>query len=528
MAFDYKTPGVYINYKMDGQLTVIAASTSTAVFIGPTVIGRSITGTGSDTVVTPTYVTSLTEYGNVFSTPGARSGVVCLPTPGNAVVDSMGHAVRGFFMNGGKNAYIVSLSLTDHETATMTLSVTDSGGGDPLIYLVSAISPGAWGNDISVTLTASRIGAGFLDVEIVQTLSSDGDDVEVTETFTGLRADALEDTSSNVVGITLLQSGDDGFAGPHAASLDVSAAPPAGPLNEVTGDLGALNPGVNSSATTETDLGGVFDALRDFDDISLVALPDSIWPDDEGAYGLALAHCQAMKDRITLIQLDDGTTNFEVSVPNDKYAAVYFPRVNVTLPIAGNATVSEPVNSVGHVAGVYARTDAERGPWTAPAGMHAGISGMTSFTVDISHSFQERMNPEHVNALRVIQGVPVVWGARTRERTIYTYVPVMRTAILIADSLRETLNNYVFAKNTEILWANVKAGVNAFMDGLYSQGAFQGATPGQAFRVAVGVPESMTQADARSGLLKVNVAFAPALVAEFIEINIEQIFEPAG
>jgi uncharacterized protein len=541
MAFD--TPGVYINYRMDGPLVIRAASTSTAVFIGPTVIGRSVTGTGADTVVTPTFVSSLTEYSNVFATTGARSGVVSLPSPGDAQVDTMGHAVRGFFMNGGRNAYIVSTSTGTEATATGPMRV-QSAGDTTSDYSISALSAGAWGNDVRVRMIASPIGAGYLDLEITQTLTraiaegdeagdpdddeeengdggANSDHVVIVERFSGVRAAELADVSSNIVKIAV-------HAGHEAAPaliLDVSAAPPAN-LPEVSANL---EEGASSWSATTDDFGRIFDALRDIDDISLIVLPEAVWPDDDGPYSLALAHCQAMKDRMTLIQLADTARDFAaVTIPNDKFAAVYFPRINVTLPMGGGARLTTPVNTTGHIAGIYARTDSQRGAWTAPAGTHAAIAGMTAFTVEVGHAFQARMNIRNINALRYIGGVPVVWGARSRDTGIYLYVPVMRTAMLIADSLRTTLENYVFAMNTKILWGNVKAGVTGFMEGLYSQGAFQGATPGQAFRVSVGVPDSMSQADVAAGVLKVNVAFRPALAAEFIEINIEQIFEPAG
>lgn len=520
MAFD--TPGVYINYKTDGPLVIRSASTSTAVFIGPTIVGTNLTGSGSTLVVTPTFVSSLTEYADVFSTPGARSGVVCLPTTvgPNAITDTMGHALRGFFMNGGQNAYIVSLSTGTQATATGTLTVTGPSAASH--YRIDAKSPGAWGNSLTVTTTASAIGAGFLDVTVQLSLTGDTTAaVLTTERFIGVAATDVANLTSNLVTLTVLTTA------PTTPDLDlnVSAAPT--PPTFAT-DSHALTGGANSNATTSTDMAQIFDALRDYDDISIIVLPDRTWPTHQADYALALAHCQAMKDRVTLIQLADDQTDFaNVSVPLDKFAAVYYPSARVVLPIPGGS-LTATVNTVGHVAGVIARTDAEKGAFTAPAGVHASIAGVTELSLDISQSFQARMNPNNINALRYIQGIPVVWGARTRDMGgIYEYLPVMRTAILIADTLREALNRVVFAKNTEALWANIKAGVNGFMDGLYTQGAFQGATPSRAFRVSVGLNESMTQADIRAGILRLNVAFAPAFVAEFIEISIEQIFEAA-
>ena len=97
-----------------------------------------------------------------------------------------------------------------------------------------------------------------------------------------------------------------------------------------------------------------------------------------------------------------------------------------------------------------------------------------------------------------------------------------------ADSLRAALESVVFAKNTETTWTNVKAGVNGLMQSLYAQGAFQGATASQAFDVAVGLGESMSQAEIDAGLLRVVVRFAPAKPAEFIEVSVEQLIASAA
>lgn len=175
-------PGVYIDYVTGGPLVVRAVSTSTAVFIGPTVIGTSnVTGT-----VTPKKVTSLPEYAETFSTPGARSGVVCLPTPGNSFVDDMGHAVRGFFLNGGRTAYIVSMSTGSQARASGVLQVTGSAaGGGERHYRVEALSDGAWGDDVNVAVATSSLGQDHCDITVTLTLDTDGDDAVVTERFIG-------------------------------------------------------------------------------------------------------------------------------------------------------------------------------------------------------------------------------------------------------------------------------------------------------------------------------------------------------
>lgn len=519
MAFD--APGVYIRYVTDGPLTVRAASTSTAVFIGPTIVGRSISAS-NPAVITPSFVSSSTEYAEQFTTPGCRSGLVCLPGNSGSFTDHMGHALRGFFMNGGQRAYIVSTSTGVQARATLAVQLT-LPGATSADYTFSALSDGAWGNDISVEATASPIGAsgGYLDLKIELQLKGDsGDPIKVIERFIGLKGDEVAAINSGLVRVT----------GPGAnASNPLKLKIDAAPANPPASATKSLTGGADSLSSQTTDFEAIFQTLPDIDDISIVVLPGSVWPDHQSVYSLALKHCKDKLDRLTLIQLDDATNDFaNISVPLDKFAAVYYPSARVTLPTPGGGQRNMTgIGTTGHIAGVYARTDGESGPWTAPAGVRASIAGVTELSRDISQAAQERMNPNCVNALRYIDGVPVVWGARTRDKGgIYEYVPVMRTAFLIADSLRAALNRVVFAKNTEVLWDNVKAGTSGFMDGLFLQGAFQGATPAQAYRVAVGLNQSMTQDDIRKGILRVNLAFAPAFPAEFIEVVIEQIFEP--
>ncbi len=274
-----------------------------------------------------------------------------------------------------------------------------------------------------------------------------------------------------------------GAASSGGSVLDTAAASPAPVPTTLAG-------GENASASLDGDYGRIFTALRDFDDISLIVLPGLVWPAAQAAYDNAIAHAQACKDRMVLIQIDDATTDFSsISVPVDKYASVYYPAGDITMttPGAGFKTregcdADRPCRRHFSPA-----PDSEKGPWTAPAGLHASIAGISKLTKNISQTRQESINPHNVNALRYIEGIPVVWGARTRDKGgLYEYVPVMRTAFLIADSLRAALNKVVFAKNTEVLWRNVKTSVNSFMTDLYNQGAFQGATPARRSRSAAG------------------------------------------
>ena len=230
---------------------------------------------------------------------------------------------------------------------------------------------------------------------------------------------------------------------------------------------------------------------------------------------------------MVLAQAKEDETDWANSgLPQSQYLSAYHPFATAIIKNGAGINVESKIGVTGHVAGIIARTDNTKGAWTAAAGTHADVRGVASLTREISQIRQEAINSNNVNALRYINGAPTVWGARTRDKGgIYEYQPVTRTAFLIADSLREALQRVVFAKNTEVLWLNLKASVTGFMTTLYAQGAFQGNSASQAFEVACGLGESMSQTEINQGLLRVTVRFRPAKPAEFIEVSVEQLFE---
>lgn len=181
----------------------------------------------------------------------------------------------------------------------------------------------------------------------------------------------------------------------------------------------------------------------------------------------------------------------------------------------------------GAVAGLYARTDSNRGVWKAPAGTDA-LAGAGGPAVAVSDSFQEALNVDpvsgkSVNAIRKLAGRgTLVWGARTLagNDNEYRYVPVRRLAIFLERSIYQGTQWAVFEPNDANTWARLKASIKTFLFGLWRQGAFQGAKPEEAFMVAVGLGETMTQADLDNGRLIVQVGVAPLRPAEFVILSI--------
>jgi uncharacterized protein len=217
--------------------------------------------------------------------------------------------------------------------------------------------------------------------------------------------------------------------------------------------------------------------------------------------------------------------NLDSLPTRSRNAALYFPRLQKPDPLSGNRM--RDFAPCGAVAGIYARTDSDRGFWKAPAGLDAAIRGaQPSFLINDQENGV--LNPRGINCLRVMRSVGlVVWGSRTLQgddqfASDWKYVPVRRTALVIEESLVRGLQWAVFEPNGEPLWAQIRLAIGAFMQLLFRQGAFQGATPAQAYFVKCDATTT-TQTDINLGFVNIVVGFAPLKPAEFVIIQIQQI-----
>lgn len=205
--------------------------------------------------------------------------------------------------------------------------------------------------------------------------------------------------------------------------------------------------------------------------------------------------------------------------------AVYFPRPVVADPFEPGRLL--PVPASGSVAGLYARTDGQRGIWKAPAGVEAQLKGVHALEVVINDQENGLLNPAGVNCLRHFPDRGIVsWGARTFSgsddlASEWKYVPVRRTALFLEESLYRSTQWAVFEPNNERLWAELRRIIGNFLMARFRQGAFQGAKPEQAFYVRCGA-ETTSQNDRILGIVNIEVGFAPLKPAEFVVIKIQQ------
>ena len=212
--------------------------------------------------------------------------------------------------------------------------------------------------------------------------------------------------------------------------------------------------------------------------------------------------------------------------PADPNAAVYFPRVIRPNPLRENQM--EEFVPCGAVAGVIARTDAQRGVWKAPAGLEATLFGVPRLRVNLTDAENGELNSLGVNCLRNMPAVGrVIWGSRTRAgddrlASEWKYLNVRRFALFLQESLYRGTQWVVFEPNDEPLWAQIRLNIGAFMHDLFGKGAFQGATPREAYFVKCD-KETTTQNDINLGIVNIVVGFAPLKPAEFVILKFQQI-----
>jgi hypothetical protein len=206
--------------------------------------------------------------------------------------------------------------------------------------------------------------------------------------------------------------------------------------------------------------------------------------------------------------------------------AVYFPSLMIADPL--NNYRLRAVGPSGTLAGVYARIDANRGVWQAPAGVIAVLAGVQALSYRMTDDENGVLNPLAVNALRTFPNYGnIAWGARTlvgsdARGSEWKYIPVRRIALYIEESLRQGLQWAVFQPNGEVLWAQIRLNVSAFLHGMFIQGAFKGETPQQAYFVNCDA-STTSQNDINQGIVNVVVGFAPLKPAEFVIITLEQM-----
>jgi len=280
------------------------------------------------------------------------------------------------------------------------------------------------------------------------------------------------------------------------------------------------------------------DLLESIDEITMVAAPGY---SEAADYETILSHCEKMRDRVAIIDSPNeverienlvkvATASSKAKKEGDKegglrpresptgYGAFYFPYISVRDALDSKSIVEVPPS--GHLAGIYSRSDAERGVHKAPA--NEPIMGALDVSYRVTHEEQGTLNPNGVNVIRQFAKDGIrVWGARTlaASSSEVRYLNVRRLMIMIEQSIKRSTNWLVFEPNDHNLWKSIRRDATAFLTMVWRDGALFGETPEQAFFVKcdeeTNPPESID-----AGRLVVQIGVAPVKPAEFVIFRI--------
>lgn len=278
------------------------------------------------------------------------------------------------------------------------------------------------------------------------------------------------------------------------------------------------------------------------DEIAIVAAPGIT---SSAALDAIVTHCRIrMQDRFAIFdsaEVVEAGGNLDLTLlkagtagtgmpPNTDFAALYFPWIQVFDPATkilnprGDGLVYVPPS--GHVAGIYARVDTERGVHKAPA--NEVVLGALGLKYGISKPMQDGLNPQGINVIRDMNGNIRVWGARTiggDANADLKYINVRRTLLFIRESIDEGTQWVVFEPNTPALWQKITRNATAFLLNVWRSGALFGTTAGEAFYVKC---DAETNPPELRELGQVVTEIGVALVrpAEFVIFRISQWTAP--
>jgi phage tail sheath protein FI len=520
MAATYGAPGVYIEERPSGSMPLQGVGTSVAAFVGFTAAYNAEQGEPTDPDgIKPQLITSWPQYERIYG--GFAPGIV-LP-----------HAVKGFFENGGGICYIVRIPGANAKSEPQALPA--AGRKDFETLTVQALDPAATldivieqqppaeGQEPSADFTLKVVQNGQVLEEHVSVSAGKGQ--RAADKVINERSKLIKVEVHNAQGMSLAERV------PATGTYNLPAAPPAA--------NGVSPTQFEGSESTRTGYSGLAIA----DDVSMVAIPDLITActsaDGKIDYELYLAAqgklvdwCEASRTKMAILDAPPGLNaqqalEYRSTLAKDSaFGAVYYPHIVVQNPLArpgatnGDRFLTVPPS--GHVAGVWARTDAARGVWKAPA--NEVVRGVTRLATEVTTGEQDLLNPSQVNCIRSFGANGIrIWGARTLAATdqSWRYINVRRLFIFIEESIRRGTQWVVFEPNDADLWARVRRTVAAFLNGLWMQGALVGATADQAFFILCDESNNpATSVD--DGKLVVDVGLAPVKPAEFVVFRISQ------
>lgn len=488
----YHSPGVYVEEIASGSAPIAGVGTSTAGFMG--VISPTTPRTAAPTPTVRTVAVGTSENPVAIGTGDGTATTFPLPLPdtlgaGETITGLVtAENTRGFFV-GGNRRTAFTLTLVDGvPTLTFTATSNAAPGADLPItgYYQLQVETPASTSTPAPAVAAPTVPAG--EVKLCTNFS------EFRRFFGDFSSDRGQNTLAHAV---------NGFF---------------------------RNGGTRCYVVwlaSEADLEDALDSFEAIDEIAIVVAPGIT---SRTAMDSINGHCLALGDRVAIFDTPEevnlNATNLVALLKpfSSDYAALYFPWIQVFDPATKAANPEgdglKYVPPSGHIAGIYARVDTQRGVHKAPA--NEPIIGAVGLKYPISKSRQDGLNPDGINCIRELNGNIRVWGARTMDtQGEFKYINIRRLFNFLRESIDEGTQWTVFEPNAPDLWAAIRRNLTAFLTNVWRSGALFGNTPEQAFFVKC--DEETNPPEVRDqGQVITEIGVAIVQPAEFVIFRISQ------
>lgn len=513
----YLSPGVYVEEVESGSKPIEGVGTAVAAFVG-------LAETGP--VNQPTLVTNWTQFTDVFG--GFIEG------------SYLAHSVYGYFQNGGGACYVVRIGGNGDSGKPKAAAELTGSKAKLEAYRVSALEAGPGGDDLSVEIKDVTASGGKDDDGDDDSTSGGPQKFNLTVRKSGRQVESFEDLTtdgrsksyvvtavneaSEFIKIEEIGKGTAAELRPKAGKVQLSGGKAATPAPRLAPD------DYVGDAADRTGFGG----LEAIDEVTMVCVPDVMAAYQQGAIDLEgvktvqmgiIAHCEQMGDRMAILDPPPGLNaqqvkewRVDVAGYDSKFATLYWPWVKVFDPASGSNQFTPPS---GFMAGIWGRSDDERGVHKAPA--NEVVRGAVDLEVNITKGEHDQLNPEGINCIRAFPGRGIrVWGARTLSSDpSWRYINVRRLFNYLEKSILGGTQWVVFEPNDMDLWGRVRRTITAFLTRTWRDGALFGATPEEAFFVKC--DEETNPPDViDAGQVVCLIGVCPVKPAEFVVFKLSQ------
>lgn len=486
MAKEYLRPGVFVEEIPSGAFPIEGVGTSTGGFVGIATRGA---------LNTPKLVTNWSQFVKHF---------------GEYRRDSyLAYAVYGFFLNKGSRCYVVRVASSSADTASVNF---DDRGGPPVLTLtIQALNEGEWGNDLSIDIAD---GTDLPATEFAITVKQQG---EVVESWDNLTMDETKENyvenvingKSNYIQVQDLDSSNTPPDDRPAVQSDTTLAGGANGITDIT-DTDFIG--------TQVDKSGLY-AFDDVDEVNSISIPGR---SSQTVVQAGLDYCAGRGDVGYVPDCPANQTPQDAKTFRElfdsSYGYYYYPRIKINDPLTKTVQI---IPASGHLIGVFARNDGERGVHKAPA--NEIVYGAIGLEYSVSNGEQEILNPAGVNCIRAFRGRGIrVWGARTMSSDPnLRYVHKRRFLMFLEESIAEGTQWAVFEPNDPTLWGKIIRSGSSFLKRQWIEGALFGETPEEAFYVKC--DEETNPSEVRSaGQVVTEIGVNIVETAEFVIFRIGQ------